>query len=214
MPINTVIFDLDGTLLYTSEDLTDSVNFMLEKFGYNQMTIEQVLNCVGNGVDILIERVIPDGRNNPNYDKCLNTFKTHYSKNMFNKTKPYDDIIKLLTVLKEKGYKTAIVSNKFDNAVKSLSKKYFDGLITCSTGQSEEIPQKPAPDMVLKAIKELGSNLEDCILIGDSEVDIQTATNAGIPCISVVWGYKSIDFLYSNGATTILYSPMELMELI
>ena len=214
MSINTVIFDLDGTLLYTLEDLADSTNYALKFFGYPERTIEEVKEFVGNGVSLLIERAIPDGKQNTNFENCLNMFKQHYSDNMYNKTKPYDGIIELLTSLKQQNYKIAVVSNKFDSAVKKLCEKYFFGLVDFAVGQKENISKKPSPDSVNEVISELNSDKENCIFVGDSEVDIQTAENAGIPCISVVWGYKSLDFLYKNGASMIVYSPEEILELI
>lgn len=214
MKIDTIIFDLDGTLLYTIEDLTDSTNYALKHFGYPTRTVEEITNFVGNGVRLLIERAIPDGKDNPNLEECLTLFKTHYSNNMFNKTKPYDNIIDTLKELKKQNYKTAVVSNKFDSAVKELCNKYFEGLINSAVGQRDNVNKKPAPDAVFEVMKELNVTSEQCIYIGDSEVDIKTAENAGIPCISVTWGYKSIDFLYKNGAETLIYSPEEILELV
>ncbi len=214
MTINTIIFDLDGTLLYTIEDLTDSTNYALEQFGYPKRTIKEITSFVGNGVSLLIERAIPNGKNNPHFKECLEIFKTHYSKNMYNKTKPFDGIIEVLQTLKNNGYKLAVVSNKFDSAVKELCKKYFDGLIISAVGQSDNIKQKPSPDSVHQVMNELNVTQEECVFVGDSEVDIQTAQNTGIPCISVSWGYKDIDFLYNNGAEVIIYTPDELLELL
>ena len=214
MKIDTIIFDLDGTLLYTIEDLTDSTNYALKHFGYPTRTVEEITNFVGNGVRLLIERAIPDGKDNPNLEECLTLFKTHYSNNMFNKTKPYDNIIDTLKELKKQNYKTAVVSNKFDSAVKELCNKYFEGLINSAVGQRDNVNKKPAPDAVFEVMKELNVTSEQCIYVGDSEVDIKTAENAGIPCISVTWGYKSIDFLYKNGAETLIYSPEEILELV
>lgn len=214
MKIDTIIFDLDGTLLYTIEDLTDSTNYALKHFGYQTRTVEEITNFVGNGVRLLIERAIPDGKDNPNLEECLTLFKTHYSNNMFNKTKPYDNIIDTLKELKKQNYKTAVVSNKFDSAVKELCNKYFEGLINSAVGQRDNVNKKPAPDAVFEVMKELNVTSEQCIYVGDSEVDIKTAENAGIPCISVTWGYKSIDFLYKNGAETLIYSPEEILELV
>ena len=214
MTINTIIFDLDGTLLYTIEDLTDSTNFALKHFGYPQRTLNEIKHFVGNGVRLLIERAIPNGKDNPNIEECLNIFKRHYSENMYNKTKPFDGIIDMLKDMKNKGYKTAVVSNKFDSAVKKLCKKYFNGLIDSAIGQKEDIEKKPAPDSVIEVMKELNVTKDECIYVGDSEVDIQTAENAGIPCLSVTWGYKNIDFLYQNGAETLIYSPEEILELV
>lgn len=214
MAISTVIFDLDGTLLYTLEDLTDSTNYALEQFGYPKRTIDEVRRFVGNGVALLIERAIPDGKNNPNCEKCLEIFKKHYSENMYNKTKPYDGVMSMLKKLKEQKHKVAVVSNKFDSAVKELCEKYFGELVDVAIGQREHIAKKPAPDSVIEAMNELNVNKEECIYVGDSEVDIQTAQNAELDCISVVWGYKDINFLYENGATTLIYSPEELLEII
>lgn len=214
MPIKTVIFDMDGTLLYTLEDLTDSTNYALKQFGFPERTIDEVRNFVGNGVGLLIERAIPDGRNNPNFEECLKVFKEHYSKNMYNKTKPYDGVIEMLKKLKSEGYKIAIVSNKFDSAVKDLCKRYFRGLIDAAVGQRDNIAKKPAPDSVNEVISELNSDKSECIYVGDSDVDIQTAENAELGCISVVWGYKDIDFLYKNGASVLVYSPEEIPEII
>ena len=214
MAINTIIFDLDGTLLYTIEDLTDSTNFVLTKLNFPTRTLEEITRFVGNGVRLLIERAVPEGTDNKDIEECLNIFKEHYSKNMFNKTKPYPDIIEMLKNMKSQGYKTAVVSNKFDTAVKELCRKYFNELIDTAVGQRENINKKPAADGVTEVMKELGVNKEQCIFVGDSEVDIQTAENAEIPCLSVVWGYKSIEFLYSNGAETLIYSPEEILELV
>jgi len=209
---SAIIFDLDGTLLYTLEDLTDSVNFVLAKYDYPIRTVDEIKNFVGNGVSVLMERALPDGKNNPNFNKCTEMFKTNYAANMFNKTKPYEHITDVLQKLKDDGYKLAVVSNKFDSAVKELCKKYFDNLIDVAIGQGVNV--KPSPDSVFEAAKLLGVKVEDCVFVGDSEVDIQTAQNAGIPCISVTWGYKDIDFLYNNGAGVLVYSPEELLELL
>lgn len=214
MGISTVIFDLDGTLLYTLEDLTDSTNYALAQFGYPKRTVAEVRTFVGNGVALLIERAIPDGSNNPNCKECLEIFKKHYSENMYNKTKPYDGVMSMLKSLKNKNYKVAVVSNKFDSAVKELCNKYFADLVDVSVGQREHIAKKPAPDAVFEVINELNVKKEECIYVGDSEVDIQTANNAGMDCISVVWGYKDIDFLYSNGATILIYSPEEILDIV
>lgn len=214
MSVNTVIFDLDGTLLYTLEDLTDSVNYALSEVNAPQRTIQEIKSFLGNGVYILIKNALPEGADELKISKCISIFKEHYSQNMFNKTKPYDGIIDLLKQLKQNGYKTAVLSNKFDSAVKTLVTHYFDGLIDTAAGQKENIDKKPAPDGVNEIITELNADKSECIMVGDSEVDIQTANNSGIPCISVTWGYKDINFLYNNGAETLIYSPDELLELI
>lgn len=212
--IDTVIFDLDGTLLYTLEDLTDSTNAALEHFGFEKRTVSEVRSFVGNGVKKLIERAIPDGVENPVFEECLGFFKSHYEKNMYNKTKPYDGVLELLKKLEDSGIKTAVVSNKFDEAVKQLCARYFPQNFCCVVGESEKVRKKPAPDSVLKVMVDLNSLAQNTIYVGDSEVDIQTAQNAKIPCVSVDWGYKDTDFLLKNGAEIVISKPSELVDFI
>lgn len=212
--IDTVIFDLDGTLLNTLEDLKDSTNFALKNFGYPQRSLDEVRQSVGNGVAKLIERAIPDGKNNPDFEDCLKIFKENYAKNMYNKTAPYEGIIDMLKALRAGNIKTAVVSNKFDLAVKELCKKYFEGLIDTAIGESENVRKKPAPDSVFKAMDILKSPREKCIYAGDSDVDIHTAKNAGIECISVTWGFRGKDFLIKNGGTIFVDSPQEILEIL
>lgn len=207
-----VIFDLDGTLLNTLDDLADSTNYALSKFGYPTRTIEEVRQFVGNGVAKLIERAIPDGENNPNFEKCLSIFKENYAKNMYNKTAPYNGIIEMLSNLKSKGIKIAVVSNKFDLAVKELCKKYFEGFIDFAAGENEAqgIKKKPAPDTVLSVLNEFNFAPEDAVYVGDSDVDIMTAKNSKMPCISVTWGFRDKKFLLENGATILINAPSEI----
>lgn len=207
-----VIFDLDGTLLNTLEDLTDSTNFALEYYKFPPRTVDEIRQFVGNGVKKLIERAIPDGLNNPYFENCLALFKKHYKKNMFNKTTGYDGISQMLDKLKSMGIKTAVVSNKFDNAVKVLCNKYFDGLIDFCAGENEQfgIRKKPAPDTVLKVLEKFNLSSDEAIYVGDSEVDIQTAKNADMDCISVLWGFKDKEFLLNNGAKILISKPDEI----
>lgn len=214
MSINTVIFDLDGTLLDTIEDIANSVNYVMLECGLYFKSTQEIQASVGNGVSMLMERLVPNGKENPCFEKSVELFKSHYSTHMCKDTKPYDGIEDVLKDLKLRGLKIAVVSNKFDGAVKGLCEKYFEGLIDVAVGQQDEIREKPAPDMVFEVMNKLGVEPENCIYIGDSEVDIQTANNAGIPCLSVVWGYKDIDFLYENGAQTIIYAPSDILELL
>lgn len=208
----TVIFDLDGTLLNTLDDLADSTNYALSKFGYPTRTIEEVRQFVGNGVAKLIERAIPDGKNNPNFEKCLSIFKENYAQNMYNKTAPYNGIIEMLSNLKSKGIKIAVVSNKFDLAVKELCKKYFEGFIDFAAGENEAqgIKKKPAPDTVISVLNEFNFAPEDAVYVGDSDVDIMTAKNSKMPCISVTWGFRDKKFLLENGATILINAPSEI----
>ena len=210
----TVIFDLDGTLLYSLEDLKDSVNFALSKFNYPQKNLEEIKKFVGNGVKVLMELSIPQGENNKNFDECLAIFKTHYAQNMYNKTKPYDGIIEMLETLQQQGFRTAVVSNKFDLATKELCKKYFAEKIEIAIGESENIRKKPAPDSVFKVMEILNSNKNSTYFVGDSEVDIQTAQNANLKCISVTWGYKNEEFLRKNNAEFLANSPEQILEII
>lgn len=214
MKTEAIIFDLDGTLLNTLEDLADSTNFALDKLNYPPHTTEEIKSFVGNGVAKLIERAIPNGRKNPDFDKCLNIFKKHYSQNMYNKTKPYDNIINLLTELKRKNYKLAVVSNKFDSAVKELCEKYFPDLIDIAIGENEAmgIKKKPAPDTVLQVLDILKIDSHQAIYVGDSDVDIMTAKNSNMRCISVTWGFRDREFLIKNNAEIIIDKPKEIID--
>lgn len=210
------IFDMDGTLLNTLEDLMISTNYALSQFDYPTHTIEEIRFFVGNGVAKLIERAIPDGLNNSNYEKCLEIFKKHYAKNMYNHTSAYVGIPELLKGLKDKGIKTAVVSNKFDLAVKELSNKYFGDLIDIAIGENEQagIKKKPAPDTVFEVLNLMNLKSEDAIYIGDSDVDIMTAKNSNMPCISVTWGFRDREFLIKNDATIIVDKPEEILKYV
>lgn len=204
---DTVIFDLDGTLLNTLDDLCDSTNFALSEHGYQRRTISEVRSFVGNGIGMLIARALPNGKSNDDYDKVLNTFKKHYSENCNNKTCLYDGIGELIQTLKINGYKLAVVSNKVDSAVKALCEKYFSDTIKVAIGETDNIRRKPAPDEVFEALAILDSQKTSTVYIGDSEVDIETAANAGIDCISVSWGFRDADLLREAGASVIIDTP-------
>ncbi|HKL80133.1 MAG TPA: HAD family hydrolase [Mobilitalea sp.] len=214
MKYNTIIFDLDGTLLNTLDDLRDSLNDILTQKGYSTRNYEEVKRFVGNGVRNLVRLSVPEQCTEEEVDQCLLEFKEHYKSNMQNKTRPYIGIIELLLDLNRYNYKLAIVSNKYDAAVKSLAKTYFNNLIPVAIGESLEIKRKPAPDSVFEAVKELGSDLEQTIFVGDSETDIQTAKNAGIPCIGVTWGFRCREVLRAAGADYLIDTPKELLTLI
>lgn len=211
---DTIIFDLDGTLLDTIEDLTDSVNFALSMYGFPCRKMEEVRSFVGNGVARLMELSIPDGLNNPQYEKCLSDFRNHYSENMQNKTDAYKGIMELLAQLSKDEYKIAIVSNKFDKAVKELNEVYFGEYIKVAIGESENVAKKPAPDTVFKALEELGSTADKTVYIGDSEVDVKTAKNSGIVCVGVTWGFRDREVLEQKGADYIIDKPQELLKII
>jgi len=211
---DTIIFDLDGTLLNTLEDLTDSVNYALELYGYPKRTIEEVRKFVGNGVARLITLAVPGGIDDPFYKDCLETFKKYYSENMNNKTIPYKGIINLLQQLKKEDYKLAVVSNKIDKAVKGLVREFFGEYVQVAIGETDNISRKPAPDTVLKAIEELGSSPDKTVYVGDSEVDVKTAKNSGVICVGVTWGFRDRDVLEKEGADFIIDEPMELVKII
>lgn len=211
---NTIIFDLDGTLLDTLDDLTQSVNYCMAKYGGPIHDREEVRGKVGNGIYVLMERALPGGRSHPHYKECMEDFPVHYKQHMLDHTSPFPGICEMLEQLKKAGYRLAIVSNKFDAAVKELNQDFFSEYIPVAIGESRTVRKKPAPDTVFQAAKELGASLDECIYVGDSEVDIQTAANAGIPCISVNWGFKTVKFLQEHGATQIVSTPAELRRAI
>ncbi|MDF2905853.1 MAG: hypothetical protein K0R34_1174 [Herbinix sp.] len=214
MRYNTVIFDLDGTLLNTLDDLRDSLNEVLTLKGYAPKTLEEVRRFVGNGVRNLIRMSVPEECSDEIVTQVMEEFKENYKQNMQNKTRPYNGIMELLLDLYRYNYKIAIVSNKYDAAVKELARTYFGNLIPVAIGETNEIKRKPAPDSIFTAVKELGSSLSSTVLVGDSETDVQTAKNAGIPCIGVTWGFRCREVLRSEGADYLIDTPKELLTLI
>lgn len=208
--MKAVVFDLDGTLLNTLDDLADSVNFALESMKFPQRTIEEIRAFVGNGVKVLVHRSVPAGTNKNDEDKCLEIFKLHYLEHMYDKTRPYDGVIGLLQKLNNRGIKTAVVSNKLHTAVKALCEKYFSGLVDCAIGATNEEEKKPSPVNVKKALSVLNVDKAEAIYLGDSEVDIQTAKNAEIKFIAVTWGFRTKQQLIQAGAQTLIDSPEKL----
>lgn len=214
MKYKLIIFDLDGTVLDTLDDLMNSVNYALRKNSLPERSREEVRTFVGNGIRLLIERAVPGGTGIGITDKVFADFKEHYAVHSCDNTRPYEGINELLTVLNEKGIKTAVVSNKADFAVQTLSERYFAGLFAVSVGERENIARKPAPDSVNAVIEMLGVDKKSSVYVGDSEVDIETALNAGIPCISVDWGFRSRALLQEKGAATIVSSADELLHVL
>lgn len=212
--IDTVIFDLDGTLLNTLEDLTDSTNYALAEFGLRTRTIEEVRSFVGNGVDLLIKKAVDGALAEETEAECLALFKQHYSQNMNNKTRPYDGILELIKSLLEQKYRIAIVSNKFDMAVKELNDMYFEGLFPVAIGASETVAKKPEPDAVFEAIKQLRTSREHAIYVGDSDVDVMTAKNSGLPFVGVTWGFRDEALLRKMGAKHLIHEPKQLFEFL
>ena len=209
----TIVFDLDGTLLNTLEDLTNSVNYALSQMDYPVRALDEVRFMVGNGVRTLMERAVPAGICAEAFEKCFALFKEYYDAHCNDNTRPYARIPELLHALKERGYRLAIVSNKIDHAVKALQALYFQD-VTVALGEKENLRRKPAPDMVHAALKELQVPAAEAVYIGDSDVDIQTAVNSGLDCISVSWGFRDTAFLQAHGATTIIRHPEELLSLL
>jgi phosphoglycolate phosphatase len=209
---HTIIFDMDGTILNTLEDLADSVNYALVQCGFPKRTLEEVRRFVGNGVRVLIDRAVPSGTNEKEKETCLNIYRDYYNQNMQNKTRPYDGILELLGQLKIEGYKLAVVSNKYDSAVKSLCKEYYSDFIQVAIGESELVDKKPSPEGVFAALRELNSSSENALYIGDSEVDVQTAHNAGLKCVGVTWGFRTRELLLAEGADIIVDTPRELLD--
>lgn len=209
-----IIFDLDGTLLDTLEDLRDSVNVALEKYELPTRSLEEIRRFVGNGLRNLMIQAVESGEDYPAFEELFVFFKEYYKIHCNEKTAPYEGIMELMKELKEREIKMAIVSNKFDAGVKALNDQYFSEYVQVAIGEREGIRRKPAPDSVEEAIRLLGVEKEDCMYVGDSDVDIVTANNAGIPCISVIWGFRDEDFLRGKGADTIIHTPMELLDYI
>lgn len=214
MKFDAVIFDMDGTLLNTLDDLADSVNAMLEGRGYPLRTKEEVRGFVGNGVHALIALSLPDGRENPAFEECLADFIERYKKNLQNKTAPYPGIPELLERLDLLGMKLGVVSNKFDSAVKKINQLYFGNRIPVAVGESENMRKKPAPDSVYAALAEMDAHPGRTLYVGDSEVDVQTAKNAGLPCVGVTWGFRDREVLEREGADWIINKPEELMDIL
>lgn len=208
---DTYIFDLDGTLLSTLDDLAASTNYALRQHGMPEHTLDEVRWMVGNGVRLLIERATPGGASNPQFDSVFAAFRNHYVEHSLDTTRPYPGIMEMLTELKRRGRRIAVVSNKFYAATQELCRHFFGDTVEVAIGERENIRRKPAPDTVIEALRQLGVGSEGAVYVGDSEVDVETARNSGLPCISVLWGFRDRDFLTEHGATTFITSPEEVL---
>jgi|UniRef100_UPI004029D1EF phosphoglycolate phosphatase len=206
----TYIFDLDGTLLSTLADLAASTNYALRTHHMPERSLDEVRRFVGNGVKKLMERAIPDGLNNPLFEETFATFRQHYMQHNLDTTQPYPGIMQLLEQLKAEGKNIAVVSNKFYAATRELCRHFFGDLVPVAIGEREDIRKKPAPDTVIEALRELGVDKEGAVYIGDSDVDIMTAKNSGMPCVSVLWGFRDKEFLLEHGATTLISQPEDM----
>lgn len=209
-----VIFDLDGTLLDTLDDLRNSVNFALREFSFPERSREEIRSFVGNGVIKLMERSTPDGTDPITQEKCFNAFRKHYLEHMSDNTSPYEGILSLLERLKSEGIATAVVSNKLHSAVVGLCEDYFPSLIDVPLGVAEEKERKPSPLNVYRAMEMLSSDKENTIYVGDSNVDVETAHNASLKCIGVTWGFRDRDNLIACSCDFIADNADEVLGLI
>ncbi|MDO5446588.1 MAG: HAD family hydrolase [Prevotellaceae bacterium] len=205
------IFDLDGTLLDTLQDLTNSVNYALRTFCMPERSRDEVRQFVGNGVRLLIERAVPQGTKDGMTIKVFETFRNHYLEHSLDNTRPYSGIMETISELHRRGKQLAIVSNKLQPAVTELNNRFFSQYIGAAIGERIGIRRKPSPDMISAALAEIDATCENAVYVGDSDVDILTAQNSSLPCISVLWGFRDKDCLLSHGATCCIASPEELL---
>ncbi len=212
MGYGTVIFDMDGTILDTLEDIVDSVNVTMDHVGYPHHTKETMRRFLGNGAAAQIQRCVPGGAEDPKYAEALAFYLEYYNAHANIKTGPYPGIVQVLQTLKERGVKTAVVSNKPDATVQELSAECFTGLFDVSMGERTGMKKKPAPDSVYEAMRLLGADPNDCVYVGDSEVDMATARNSNLPCVTVTWGFRDEEFLREQGATVFAHTMEELLD--
>ena len=204
------IFDLDGTLLDTLQDLASSVNYALRQHHMPEHSIDDVRRFVGNGVRRLMERAIPEGAANPAFEAAFATFRKYYMEHSLDTTRPYDGIPELIHELKKRGCRMAVVSNKMMAATQELVHHFFPEIeVAIGEDEAAGIRKKPAPDTVFVALKQLGEG--SAVYVGDSDVDLATARNSGLPCISVLWGFRDRDFLLAHGATTFVEQPLDIL---
>ena len=212
--IKTIIFDLDGTLLDTLGDLTDSVNHVLENHNMPLRTLPEIRSFVGNGIPMLIKRAVKEGTSEEEFEQCLKEMMAWYKEHSQIKTCPYDGVIELLAALRERNIKTAVVTNKEESAAISLCNKIFGDAFDYVIGDNGVDKLKPAPDNVFRAMKLLGADNETTLYVGDSDVDMLTAKNSSLPPIGVLWGFRDKEVLIETGAKCVISSPNELLSLI
>ena len=214
MRYQAVLFDMDGTVLDTLADLYDSINHSLAEFSLPPVSREHVRQCLGNGAAYLVKHSVPADCSPELETKVLAFYKPWYDAHCLIKTSPYDGILPMMQALNAQGLRLAIISNKPDRAVQELSSAFFPGLLELSVGESPSVRRKPAPDTVLTAAARIGVSVEQCVYVGDSEVDLQTARNAGMDCISVTWGFRDEAQLVDAGATVLVHTPEALEALL
>jgi phosphoglycolate phosphatase len=212
--IKGIIFDMDGTILNTIDDIQASVNYAMRSFNLPEKTLQEVKDGVGRGAINLIEDVVPKGTSKADILKIYETYQSYYDKHTNDLTGPYPGILDLLKSLKEQGYKLAVVSNKYRYLVETLNHDIFKDYFDISMGEMDGIPIKPAPDMIHIALKEMNLSQNEVIFIGDSDVDMMTATNANINSIGVTWGYRSKEILIKHKANYIIDEPKDIIKII
>lgn len=214
MGYRAILFDLDGTLLDTLDDLRDACNYALSRVGEPPRSREEIRRFVGNGLGKLVERAVPGGRAHPRFGEALAVMQRYYAAHSQINTRPYPGVPSLLEGLKGEGYALAVVSNKPDRAVKELSARYFGGALAVSIGEREGVRRKPAPDTALEALRLLGAGRAEALYVGDSEVDIGTARNAGLDCLCVTWGFRERETLAAAGANAFADTPEDVLAFV
>lgn len=214
MKYKLVIFDMDGTILDTLEDLRDSLNFALKQMNMPERSIDEVRQFVGNGIRKLIERGVPEGTDQKRTDAVYRIFTEHYTVHCNDHTKAYPGVVSCMQELKKRGVLLAVVSNKADYAVQELCNLHFKGIFDYAVGEREGIRRKPEPDSVNEVLNRLHVSRREAVYVGDSDVDIATARNAGLNCISVSWGFRSVEFLQEHQASRIVHDTGELMTVL
>ena len=207
-----IIFDLDGTLLDTLTDLAEGTNYALRVNGFPERTPDEIRRFVGNGARKLIERAVPDGQIEAALEQVRQDFNIYYKVHCKDHTAPYSGIMEMLQELVQQGYALGVVSNKPDFAVQELIPEYFPRIFASVSGERQGVAKKPAPDLILEAMKNLQADSSNAVYVGDSEVDLEAAVNAGIPCISVAWGFKGKKFLEEQQAEMIIEKPSEIQK--
>lgn len=211
---DVILFDLDGTLLDTLEDMCDSVNHVMETFGYPAHSIEKVRSFIGNGIRKLIERALPEGTDREICELALAEYRRYYGENCMVKTRPYEGIPELLSALKERGCRIGVVTNKNAEAAEKLCSHYFPETVEVVMGQRDSLPKKPDPAMVRAAMEQMGVSGKKAVYIGDSETDIETAANSQMDCIICLWGFREEEYLLRKGAETTVRQAAEIADLV
>lgn len=212
MGYTTILFDMDGTLMNTLEDMADSVNAILRQLGHAERSLDEVRAFVGNGAEMLVRRAMPDGSSEAEIAQALGLYQPYYAAHCQEKTRAYDGILPLLEELHRAGKQIAVVSNKPEGALRTLCDEYFAGLVKVVSGDMPGRRRKPWPDMVDAALEKMSADRNDAVYVGDSEVDVQTGKNAGLPVIGVSWGFRGREKLIASGAETIVDSIEELRQ--